>query len=115
MTKIFFSRSYVDYNTKYEEQCINKIKRSFQNCSVINFKEIKTKIYNGKLLLELEKKYFFPLIESSDIVITAKTKNSKYQKLNNRYSKGVLLEIEYAKKINKQVTDIEAIEGVLIS
>jgi hypothetical protein len=120
MYNIYFAHSYVDYDTDYEQFCIDKIKKWCDNnhiypyhifnpkdvyiSEVIHKKSFKRygefKHYEYKIL----KKYFYPLIDESDIVIVAK-KNGK-----NDYSSGVKKEIEYAESINKQVICIEELK-----
>jgi|CXWL01.1.fsa_nt_gi hypothetical protein len=115
--KVFFGRSYLDYNSQYESDWIKGIKDAWPDSEIIEFPIIeeddKHKIF-GKKLRDIEEKYFFPLIRKCDLMVCVPLWN--YNKENMRtkrgqYTEGVRMEIEYGLNLNKKTFGI--VEGEL--
>lgn len=107
---VFFARAMQDYGTEYEQTWIENIDAniiSFNEVNELISKENKYKVY-GKDLYEVERKYFFPLIDKSDYVVAAPAWNHTRK---GQFTKGVIIEIEYALSIGKKVFGI--VNGIM--
>lgn len=110
--KIFFAHSMSDYDTPYEEQLLTYINKNFYECEIINPRDINNDINiedRKKGLRYNEEKHFFPIIDSSDIVIAAPRCNNEK---GWQFTIGVVIEIEYALSKNKKVIGI--IDGQVV-
>ncbi len=97
--KIYFSHATSDYNSKYENRCLESIISEYPDAEIINPKDIT--IYNNdkkKLMgnfqdyTSIMEKCYFPEIDKCELLISFK------QSKNKKYSNGVNLEIEYAEQ-----------------
>lgn len=106
---IFFSRSYIDYESEYEQEWIKNIKESWKSCYIIpipkNLEKQQHMMY-GDILYEFEKEHFFPLIYEADLIVAAPAWNTKYKKNRGKFSAGVILEIYYAIKQGKRIVGL---------
>ena len=100
---IYYSHSISDYNTPYEQACINIIQKQFPYIPIINPKDIALNKTDMNLLkgdytnyISMMEKHFFPKINFCDTLIA-------FDDSNGNLTDGVIKEIEYAKKINKTV------------
>lgn len=113
LTKIYFAHSYPDYDTEYEEKYIEKIDKWCKENNIgsywlINPKDIHVARKKGNLL-DLKgdiKKYFYPIIDTCDIVIVLGESDK------GTYTICVRAEIEYAYKNHKRIVDIEHNKGL---
>uniref|UniRef100_A0A6M3M8R2 Uncharacterized protein n=1 Tax=viral metagenome TaxID=1070528 RepID=A0A6M3M8R2_9ZZZZ len=119
--KVFFGRSYLDYNSQYEIEWIKGIKDAWPDSEIIEFPIIeegdKHKIYGAKLR-EIEEKYFFPLIRECDLLVCVPLWNINYsiskgslRTKRGQYTEGVRMEIEYGLNLGKKTFGI--VEGEL--
>lgn len=107
---VFFARAMQDYGTDYEQTWIENIEAD--SCSIIDFSKVnelinnddKYKVY-GKDLYEVERKYFFPLIDQCNYVVAAPAMR------RGQFTAGVIIEIEYALSIGKKVFGI--VDGIM--
>lgn len=105
--KIYLSHPVSNYGTANEKILIEKIKELYLDAEIINPKYIvindKDKEYlSGSYyhFIEMMEKYFFPEIKKCDLLLAVKIDS-------NKYTGGVRLELDYAKKINKEVVEWE--------
>ncbi len=99
--KIFFARAISDYNSNYENEWIKIIKELFNDCEIIQFPDIKEECkIDLERLKNIERDYFFPLIDTCDVFMCVPEKHGKY------YTKGVTIEMEYALSVNKRVIGV---------
>lgn len=110
VTKIYFCHPVSDYNDEFETECIKKIEDEFGDefgdIEIINPRNIKIDDSDKKKLsgslddyIEMMEKYFFPEIDRCDIIYVFA---SDYQK----YTDGVIREIQYARKRGKTVIEL---------
>lgn len=103
---IYFSHPTSDYTEEFESEHIKKIKEEYIHAKIINPRtDIQIASYDKKKLsgsyedyIEMMEKYFFPAIDSCDIVVVCA---SDYL----HYPDGVLKEIQYAKLHDKPVKE----------
>lgn len=96
--KIYFGHSVLDYNTEFENNCLNKIRELYPGCEIINPRDIEIEDEDKNprdyaTFMKQMKKYYFPAIKTCDLLIVAKT-------LRGKISPGVQKEIEFAKENN---------------
>ncbi len=54
--KIYFAHAVKDYNTLYEEECLNKIREMYPDAIIINLKDIREfKSHSAHLIIKLNK------------------------------------------------------------
>jgi len=105
---IYFAHSVKDYNSKYEQECIDKISKKFPGFTIINpntdidisDKDIAKIKGNHNEFMGMMSKYFFDTISTCAIIcpfVDSKTK---------KYTQGVVKEIEYAKSVDIKVFEI---------
>lgn len=102
--KIFFAHSMHDYGTEKEKLWLENIRKYHHNADIISSNVISDQIDNNdriKGLKYVEEKYFFPIIDESDIVIAAPSWEMK------RFTIGVVIEMKYAISKNKKIQIIE--------
>lgn len=109
--KIFFLHAKSDYKTKQEKLWLDNIRKYYPEADIINSSDINDKIDNNdrsKGMKHIEEKYFFPMIDISDIIIVAPSWKSK------RFTKGVVVEMKYADSKGKKIKMIkdECIEEI---
>lgn len=115
--KIFFGRSYLDYNSQYESDWIKGIKDTWPDSDIIEFPIIEEadrhKIF-GKKLRYIEEKYFFPLIRECYLMVCIPLWNYNKENIRTKrgkYTEGVRMEIEYGLSLDKKTFGI--VEGEL--
>jgi len=96
--RIYFGHPKNTYWTRYELNCLKKIKELYHECEIINPRDIDIleEDNNSKgyaMFMRQMQKYYFPVIETCDLVIVAKTRSGKI-------SPGVQKEIGFAKLNN---------------
>lgn len=102
---IYFAHCTADYNTEYEKLCIDKIKNDYPDSVIINPADISKNIdaeQDGDFW-SIEKNYFFPEIDKSDIVVIVKCWNDRSWR--GRYTPGVIAEIKYARDLGKKILE----------
>lgn len=102
--KIFFAHSVYDYDTEIEILWLDNIKECYPGCEIISANIINNNINDDdreKGLKYVEEKYFFPIIDKSNIVIAASSWKMK------RFTVGVVIEMKYAMLMGKIVKIIE--------
>lgn len=129
MITIFLAKAIQDGRTieragLYTDIWVEKIKKYFDESEngvhIFDLKDVSTqiyedekglsyKIYDGEWrgwdeLYKSEKKYFFPLIEKSDIIIAAEAWNHPRR---GKFTAKVIVEIEYALELGKKVFKID--------
>lgn len=99
--KIYFAHPKPTNNTEYELNCLEKIKDLHPGSEIVNPRDIEIEEEDespkgyADFMMQMEK-YYFPAIDSCDLVIVAKTKNGKI-------SPGVQKEIPYAHEKGKTI------------
>lgn len=102
--KIFFLHSKRDYKTEQEKLWIDIIRKCYPEANIINSSDINDKIddndrVNG--MKHIEEKYFFPIIDISDIIIVVPSFDLK------RFTIGVVVEMKYAMLKGKTIKLID--------
>jgi hypothetical protein len=127
MNKIFFAKAIQDGLGNYIRIWMENITKNFDPCEIIDLSEVykqinedekeisllssskrEYKIYEGEWrswedLYFYEKKYFFPLIDSCDIMVSAEAWNHPRR---GKYTAKVIVEMEYGLAIGKKVFGI---------
>lgn len=101
---IFFAHSMRDYGTDKEIIWLDNISKYYPGAEIINSRDISDTINNDDRkygLKYVEEKYFFPIIDSCDILIATSSWVMK------RFTIGVVVEMKYAKSKNKKIRIIE--------
>lgn len=108
MNKIFFARSESDYGSTYETWWIDEIMNVWPNCEILRLPILSEEDKVLKSVCDIERDYFFPLIDESDIVIVAPLWNDKSdgRKRRGSLTLGVFLETWYGIKKGKKVIGI---------
>ena len=96
--KIYFAHSMDEYDTEYEKECEEIIKSMFPKCEIVNPKNLVTK--KGDTFHDEMRNTFFKAIDMSDIFIAAPIRTS------NKYSTGVLYEIQHAKRNFMEIIEL---------
>lgn len=96
--RIYFGHPKDTYNTEYELNCLKKIKELYPGYEIVNPRDIpiEEKDKNPKNYAEFMiqmNKYYFPAIETCNLMIVAKTRRGKI-------SPGIQKEIPFAKSKN---------------
>jgi len=102
--KIFFAHSVYDYGTEQEKIWLDNIREYYPGGEIISSSTINDKIDNNdryKGMRHVEEKYFFPLIDNSDVVIIVPSQNVK------RFTIGAVIEMKYAFSKDKKIQIIE--------
>jgi hypothetical protein len=115
---IFFAKAVQD-GGNYTKVWIEKIINNFPDYSIVNVSEVEKQIIEDEKILSFkifggewidwenlyffEKKYYFPLIDSCDIVIATEAWNHPRR---GKYTTKVIVEMEYGLGIGKKVFGI---------
>lgn len=102
--EIYFAHAIVDYNTEYEDLYIKTINQFYNNCIIHNPKDINEVIDKKTPEIGRFKLYFFPIIDTCDIVIAAPVFNDDRRR--GKFLSGTTREMIYAIKNNKSVIAI---------
>lgn len=106
VVKVFLGRAKVDYGSKYENCCIEKVKEKWEGCEIIEFPDIGKDLERGKNFFMVEREIFFPLIDNCDVFVALPVCNEldvKGVEKRGTLSTGVRYEIKYAQSIGKPV------------
>ena len=105
MKHIYFSHAIADYNTDYENQCIELIKKTYPDCVIHNPKDLDKILKENYVILGTEfakfRAYFIPEINKCDILIAAPVFNKENKK--GEFLSGTQKEITYALDKGKDV------------
>ncbi len=112
--KIFFARFQTDFGSEYEKTWIDIINETWPGCEIIKFphrEEIDNWISNNRIknpiwewsIWKEEERFFFPLIDSCDILVAAPIWGGGNRKNTGKFSLLVDLEIKYALNKGKRV------------
>lgn len=123
---IFLAKAFQDSDGgNYIKTWKEKIEETFPDNSIIDVSKVEKKIIedekrddykygeewkNWEILYQYEKKYFFPLILKSDIVIGAEAWNHPRR---GKYTAKAIVEMEYALEIGKKVFGINISDWVM--
>jgi hypothetical protein len=110
--KIYFARSYLDFGSDYERQCIEKISSIWKGGNILELPKLNLPVIYGPNLVGIEEELFFPIIGSSDLIVAAPLWNTKYGKYKGRFSAGVVIEIYFGLKIGLKVFELGIGDGL---
>lgn len=112
--KIFFLHSRQDYKTEQEKLWLDNIRKHYPDALIINSSDVNDKIEDSdkiKGMKYIEEKYFFPIIDVSDImIVTPRNESGRIgsERIGSRrFTVGVVVEMKYAWLKGKKIKIIE--------